>query len=87
MEQIKLKITHHAMFRFCERIMELTPPFNTWEIYLAKLLIQDELSLMPLQNEYSSYEMNMKTYRAKMVVENNCIVTFKNIHKPKKRTK
>ena len=87
MEPIKLSITHHAIYRFCERIMELKPPFNTWEVYLAKLLIKDEISSMSFPIGFDSYEIHMKTFKAKMVIENGFIVTFKNTNKTKKRTK
>jgi len=87
MEPIKLNITYHAIHRFCERIMELKSPFNSWEVYLAKLLIQDEISNMKFPIGFDSYEIHMKTFKAKMVIENGFIVTFKNTNKIKKRTK
>ena len=83
----KPTITYHAIFRFCERVMHLKPPFNTWEIYLAKLLIQEEIDMIDFPPEFNKYEIRMKTHKNKFVVRNGKIITIKHITKQTRRSR
>ena len=81
----KPKITYHAIYRFCERVMHLKPPFNTWEIYLSKLLIQEEVDMIDFPSEFNEYEIRMKSHKNKFVVRNGKIITIKHITKQPRR--
>ena len=83
----KPTITYHAIFRFCERVMHLKPPFNTWEIYLAKLLIQEEIDMIDFPPEFNKYEIRMKAHKNKFVVRNGKIITIKHITKQTRRSR
>ena len=83
----KPTITYHAIFRFCERVMRLNPPFNTWEVYLAKLLIQEEIDMIDFPPEFNEYEIRMKSHKNKFVVRNGKIITIKHIAKQTRRNR
>ena len=85
--EAKPTVTYHAIYRFCERAMHLKPPFNTWEVYLAKLLIQEEINMIDFPPEFNEYEIRMKSHKNKFVVRNGKIITIKNIAKQTRRNR
>lgn len=87
MAMSKPKITYHAIYRFCERVMNLKPPFNTWEVYLAKLLIQEEINMIDFPSGFNDYEIRMKSHKNKFVVRNKNIITIKHIAKQARRNR